>query len=73
MKSDLAGIYKQIVDEYKQAGYGIYDDTPEMHRALSWTDAYYGDWSSLVHLYQFTGKPIMISNPYLHLIRSVSI
>jgi hypothetical protein len=63
MESGLAGQYKRIVDEYKHYGYGVYDDTPDLHRAISWTDAYYGDWSSLVLLYLFTGKSIMISNP----------
>jgi len=62
MNPGLAGQYKRIVEEYKQAGYGIYDDTSDLHRAISWTDAYYGDISSLILLYQFTGKPIMIGD-----------
>lgn len=54
--------YEAIVAEYRRAGFGIFDDTAELHRAIVWTDAYYGDWSSLVTMYQATGKPIMIQN-----------
>jgi len=43
-------------------GWGIFDDTPDLHRALAWTDAYYGDSSSLVALYEYTKKPIMIQS-----------
>ena len=34
-----------------------------MNRAVALSDAYYGDWSSIVYLYQKTGKKIMIQNP----------
>ena len=44
------------------AGFGIYDDSPDMDRAVIVSDAYYGDWSSIVHLYQKTGKPVMIQD-----------
>jgi hypothetical protein len=56
----LLGEYKKLVADYKRAGVGIYDDTPDLHRAIAWTDAYYGDMSSLVVLYQAAGKPVMI-------------
>ena len=48
--------------EYKQAGWGIYDDTPELHRAIAYSDCYYGDGSSVVSLYKVTGKPVMIED-----------
>ena len=54
--------YKEIVDKYIEEDWGIFDDTPEMDRALAISDAYYGDQSSLVQLYKETGKPIMIQN-----------
>jgi len=54
--------YHQIEQQYIDEGWGIYDDTPEMDRALVCTDAYYGDMSSLVWLYQKTGKPVMIAD-----------
>ena len=34
----------------------------ELDRAIALSDAYYGDPSSVVHLYKQTGKPIMIQN-----------
>ena len=51
--------YKSIVEEYKREGWGIYDDTSEMDRALVWSDAYYGDHSSTVWLYEKTDKPML--------------
>jgi hypothetical protein len=41
---------------------GIFDDSPDLHRAIVWSDAYYGDGSSVVQLYEKTGKPVMIQN-----------
>ena len=54
--------YKRIIDDYREVGWGIYDDSPELDRAIAISDAYYGDWSSVVWLYKETGKPIMIQN-----------
>ncbi len=60
MLPKLVEEYDSIVEDYRAAGWGIYDDSPDMDRAIAVSDAYYGDWSSVVHLYQTTGKPIMI-------------
>ena len=54
--------YRTIVEQYREAGWGIYDDSADMDRAVVLSDAYYGDWSSVVQVYQETGKPIMIQN-----------
>jgi streptogramin lyase len=62
MRPGLARAYAEIVAEYKRGGFGIYDDTADLHRAIAVSDAYYGDWSSLVALYGVTGKPVMIQN-----------
>ena len=59
-RPDLLSEYAGVISEYIEGGWGIYDDTPDLHRALAWTDAYYGDWSSLVTMYGVTGKPVMI-------------
>ena len=48
--------YEHIVDEYKHGGWGVYDDTPDLARAVAHSDAYYGDWSSLVPMYEASGK-----------------
>lgn len=52
--------YKRIVDQYRSEGWGIYDDTADMTRAIILSDGYYGDPSSAVNLYTKTNKPIMI-------------
>ncbi len=62
MRPQLLDEYEQIVTEYKREGFGIYDDTQDLHRALCLTSCYYGDWSSLVAMYQCTGKPVMIQD-----------
>lgn len=53
--------YKQIEESYIEENWGIYDDTADMNRAIVLSDAYYGDWSSIVQLYEKTEKPIMIA------------
>ena len=62
MRPELAPIFDALVNQYRAEGWGIYDDTPDLDRAIACTDAYYGDPSSLVELYQKTKKPIMIEN-----------
>ena len=59
---DQADEYRKIKGEYIQAGWGIYDDSPELERAIAWTDAYYGDASSVVWMYRKTGKKIWLQN-----------
>lgn len=60
MRPELLEKYDWIVREYKAAKWGIYDDSADMDRAIALSDAYYGDMSSIVWLYQKTGKPVMI-------------
>jgi len=59
MRPQLLGEYEQIISEYKQGAWGIYDDSPDLHRAITWTDAYYGDVSSLMPMFVLMGKPLM--------------
>lgn len=58
--SELYEGYLSIVQKFKDEGWGIYDDSPELNRAIAVSDAYYGDGSSVAALYQKTGKPILI-------------
>lgn len=62
MRPGLWEEYRKIRDDYLEAGWGIYDDTADLDRAIVLSDAYYGDPSSVVQLYKKTGKPIMIQN-----------
>ena len=62
MVPEIASQYREIVDRYKKEGWGIFDDTADMDRAIIISDAYYGDGSSMVQLYEKLEKPIMIQN-----------
>jgi len=62
MRPQFLEEYEKIVSEFSRQGFGIYDDTPDVHRAIAVSDAYYGDPSSLVALFERTGKPVMIQN-----------
>ena len=50
------------MEQYREEGWGIYDDTPDMDRAVAISDGYYGDASSIVQLCQEAGKPVMIQD-----------
>lgn len=62
MRPELWESYQEIVQQYKKEGWGIYDDSAELDRALALSDAYYGDHSSLVQLCQSIGIPVMIQD-----------
>lgn len=62
MRPQLWAAYAELVNDYRQEGWGIYDDTADMDRAVVLSDGYYGDGSSVVHVYQKTGKPVMIQS-----------
>lgn len=62
MRPQLWMEYGKIIKEYREQGWGIYDDSPELDRALAISDAYYGDNSSLVCLCQAVGIPVMLQN-----------
>lgn len=59
MRPQLQDGYKEIRDRYLEEGWGIYDDSADMNRAIVLSDAYYGDRSSVVELYKKTGKLII--------------
>ena len=61
MRPQLLDQYRSIVREYRVGGWGIYDDTPDLHRAIAWSDGCYTNESSLLFLYLATGKPFAIN------------
>lgn len=65
MRPELLVEYEEVVKKYREENWGIYDDTPDLNRAIAMSDGYYGDWSSLVQMYQRTGKPIMIQDVFV--------
>lgn len=62
MRPELLDGYNEIMEKYKNAGWGIFDDSADLNRAIAVADAYYGDVSSLVSLCKVANKPIMIQN-----------
>ena len=62
MRPQLWREYEKLVEEYKKAGWGIYDDTAELDRAIELSDAYYGDHSSVVQLCCKKGILIILQN-----------
>ncbi len=62
MRPQLWGEYKDIVEKYRKAGWGIYDDTADLDRAIILSDGYFGDTSSVVELCRKMKKPIMLQN-----------
>ncbi|MDE6664390.1 MAG: CDP-glycerol glycerophosphotransferase family protein [Lachnospiraceae bacterium] len=62
MRPRVLDKYLELKNRYISEEWGIYDDTADLNRAMLLSDAYYGDRSSVVQLYQQMGKPIMIQN-----------
>ena len=62
MLPELNDKYEDMLARYKSEGWGIYDDTADLNRAIAISDAYFGDGSSVVKLYETTGRPIMYHN-----------
>lgn len=61
MRPHLLPEYMQIVHAYRQGGWGIFDNTADVNRAVAYADCYYGDaGSALQASFQATGKPVMI-------------
>lgn len=65
MRPMLWDAYEKIVEWYKSENFGIYDDTADLDRAITISDAYYGDGSSLVQLCQKVKMPVMIQNVHV--------
>lgn len=62
MRPEVLQKYMTLKNQYIEEGWGIYDDTADVDRAVIISDAYYGDGSSVVQLYRQTGKSVMIQN-----------
>lgn len=60
MRPHLLTAYEKIVEDYRNSGWGIYDDSSDMDRAVVISDIYYGDSSSVAQLYRSLGKPVYI-------------
>lgn len=56
---ELLEEYWQIVREYQQEGWGIYDDSCGAGRAIMWSDVYYGDQGCLCTSCMDAGKEVI--------------
>lgn len=65
MRPQLWAQYHEIVEQYKAEGWGIYDDSAELDRAIALSDGYYGDQSSVVELCRKKGMPVMVQNVFV--------
>lgn len=62
MRPQLLVEYDKAVRKYQEGGWGIYDDSADLERAIEISDAYYGDESSVVQLCMEKGMPVMLQN-----------
>ena len=62
MRPKLWEEYQKLVEQYRESGWGIYDDTADLKRAIALCDAYYGDGGSVVQLCREAGKPVMLQD-----------
>ncbi len=54
--------FNKICREYRDAGWGIYDDSGDYARAVVRSDGMYGDYGEICELYCKSGKPVMIQD-----------
>ncbi len=62
MRPELEQKYYELKQDYKAKAIGILDESSDLHRAIAVSDAYYGDWSSVLQLYKVTEKPVFLAN-----------
>lgn len=62
MRPQMWARYKDLRDKFICEGWGIFDNTADMDRAVAMSDGYYGDGSSVVQLYLEIGKPAMVQD-----------
>lgn len=60
MRPQLWNEYEKLVEKYREEGWGIYDDSAELDRAIALSDGYYGDPSSVVQLCLKNEIPVMV-------------
>ena len=62
MRPELRERFTRVIRKYKDEGWGIYDESAELDRAISVSDGYYGDMSSVLHLCKEQNMQTMIQN-----------
>lgn len=54
--------YNELVQKYRKEGWGIYDDSAEVERAVELCDASYGDGGDVMNACREQKKPVMIQD-----------
>ena len=54
--------YRDLLQEYREEEWGIYDDSTDVDRAARLCDAYYGDAGSIANQCRVQKKPVMLQN-----------
>ncbi len=65
MRPQLWIEYNKLVGKYCEEGWGIYDDSVDLDRAIALSSAYYGDTSSVVQLCKKVGLSVLIEQAFL--------
>lgn len=60
VSEELAARYCQLLDNYREADWGICDETDNIDRAVELCDAYYGDMNPILQPFQNAGRPILL-------------
>jgi hypothetical protein len=63
MVPDIAPLHTAYEERAGRSERVIVDTSMDLQRAIRNTHAYYGQWSSIVELFGFTGKPVVIQDP----------
>lgn len=54
--------YRELLEDYRDAGWGICDDSAELERAIHFCDAYYGGGGSAANRCRLQKKAVMFQN-----------
>lgn len=60
MAPELEEMYCRTIERCRDLDNCIFDDTPDMHRAMVWSDCFFGKYGSMLELYRHTGKPAVM-------------
>lgn len=60
MAPELEEMYRRTIERCRDLDNCIFDDTPDMHRAMAWSDCFFGKYGSMLELYRHTGKPVVM-------------
>lgn len=60
ISTELSERYQQILNEYREAGWGVCDETDNIDCAINACDAYYGDLNAIIQPFQNEGKPVLL-------------